>query len=204
VKIDDSLLDAIIYDWYVKNSFIDHISDNNFNTDNFRHCNFHEFGDFANQGFELELSKKKAIFSRNGGMYFPHKVNTSLTKSYTPKQNGFDFEIELSSEAEGKFNYVLEHNFHFSDYELLSINGTDLQEEDCIKATQTLEIVDKHLNKKILIHLDRPFDLHYFQLKTLSQSEEGFDLSVQGVSFAMSVPFSEQLHIKGNLEIVDV
>lgn len=67
-----------------------------------------------------------------------------------------------------------------------------------------LEILDAHLGQKITVTLEHPFDLHYFQLKTLSQSEQGFDLSVQGVSFAMKVPFSEGLELKGTLEVVDV
>ncbi|MBL0721465.1 MAG: DUF1926 domain-containing protein [Sulfurovum sp.] len=49
LKINDEMKDALVYDWYIKNSFIDHISDNSFNTDNFKDCSFREFGDFANQ-----------------------------------------------------------------------------------------------------------------------------------------------------------
>jgi hypothetical protein len=52
--------------------------------------------------------------------------------------------------------------------------------------------------------LDQSCDIHYFQLKTLSQSEHGFDLSVQGISFAMVVPFSKDISIKGTLEVKDV
>ncbi|MGB5965006.1 MAG: alpha-amylase/4-alpha-glucanotransferase domain-containing protein [Sulfurimonadaceae bacterium] len=204
VDIDDTLRDAIIYDWYLKNSFVDHISDANFNGDNFRHCNFCEYGDFANQPFDVSLAKKKVTFSRDGGLYFPQKVKTRLEKVYTPKNSGFDFEITLSTEAKGAFKYVLEHNFHFADYETVTINGEALTEEGTVMRTKTLEIYDAHLKQNITVELDQPCDIYYFQLKTLSQSEQGFDLSVQGISFAMMLPFSEVLNIKGSLEVVDV
>jgi hypothetical protein len=204
IAVDDALRNAIIYDWHLKNSFVDHISDANFNGDNFRYANFHEFGDFANQPFELSTTKQGAAFSRDGGVYLPNKVPTNITKVYTPKQESFDFSISLSTEATQDFNYVLEHNFHFADYEIITINGEKLQDEGAMKQIESLEIYDAHLQKSITINLGQTCDLYYFQLKTLSQSEHGFDLSVQGVSFAMVVPFNGSLILEGSLEIANV
>ena len=204
IKVDDTLLDAIIYDWYLKNSFIDHISDENFNSDNFRHCNFREYGDFCNQPFDVSSKKKKVTFSREGGLYFPEKVQAHIQKSYMPKNSGFDFEIAFSTEATGRFNYVLEHNFHFADYDTITVNSEALAENGKIEHVSVLEIYDGYLKQKINIVLDQPCDIHYFQLKTLSQSEHGFDLSVQGISFAMVIPFNNALSIKGSLEVMNV
>ncbi|WP_309499841.1 alpha-amylase/4-alpha-glucanotransferase domain-containing protein [Sulfurovum sp.] len=201
MEVDDTLRDAIIYDWYLKNSFVDHISDECFNTDTFRHCNFREYGDFANQPFEVLLKKKKVTFSRDGGLYFPEKMQAYLKKSYMPKNSGFDFEIKLSTEATGCFNYVLEHNFHFADYGAITVNGESLSEDGRVEHASALEIYDGYLKQKIIIMLDQPCSIYYFQLKTLSQSENGFDLSVQGVSFAMLIPFSKALLIEGSLEV---
>ncbi len=204
VEIDDTLHDAIIYDWYLKNSFVDHISDDHFCVDNFRHCNFQEFGDFTNQAFDVSLGKKKVTFSRDGGLYFPEKVSTRLEKTYMPNKRGFDFEIDLTTKAEGKFNYVLEHNFHFSNYTSMTINGNPLLDEGSVLQTKTLEIYDAQLKQNIVIELDHICDVYYFQLQTLSQSEHGFDLSLQGISFAMVIPFSSNLSIKGSLEVTNV
>ena len=204
MAVDDNLRDAIIYDWYLKNSFVDHISDEHFNGDNFRHCNFHEFGDFSNQPFDVSHDNKKVTFSRDGGLYFPEKMPTHLRKTYIPNKNGFGFEINLSTEAKGRFNYVLEHNLHFTDYETVTVNGDLLHEEGMIVQTKLLAIYDAHLKQMITIELDQACDIYYFQLKTLSQSEQGFDLSVQGVSFAMVIPFSHDLSIKGALEVTHV
>lgn len=202
--VDDSLRNAIIYDWYLKNSFIDHISDEHFNGDNFRYCNFTEYGDFANQPFEMEVLKKRVSFWRDGGVYLPDKQPTRLEKSYISNQKGFDFRVMLNSDAQRTFQYILEHNLHFADYEQVRINGEALGEEGSLKGLKNLEIHDRHLKQMIVITLDKPFDLYYFRLNTLSQSEEGFDLSAQGVSFAMTMPFSQTLTLNGSLEVIDV
>jgi len=202
--VDEALRDAIVYDWYLKNSFVDHISDSEFGSDNFKRCNFREFGDFADQPFEMELGKKEVTFSRHGGLYSPDKEETLVKKTYTPSRNGFDFEILLETEAKDVFTYVLEHNLHFAEYAYMTINGKPLAEEGCLKQIKSLSLYDAYLNKEITFTLDQPFDLYYFQLKTLSQSEHGFDLSVQGISLAMVIPFSKALHLKGALEVRDV
>ncbi len=204
VKVDDTLRNAIIYDWYLKNSFVDHISDERFNGDNFRYCNFTEYGDFANQPFEVELDKHQVTFWRDGGLYFPEKMPTRLDKTYISNKSGFDFNINLATQAEGNFNYVLEYNFHFADYEKILINGEVLEDEGSFKAVKILEIHDAMLKQKIIIKLNVPCDIYYFQLKTLSQSEHGFDLSVQGIGFAMVMPFNKLLTINGSLEVKHV
>ncbi len=202
--VDEALRDAIVYDWYLKNSFVDHISDSEFGSDNFKRCDFREFGDFANQSFEMELGTKQVTFSRHGGLYSFDKEDTLLKKTYTPDRDGFDFEISLETEARDVFHYVLEHNLHFAEYAYMTINGKPLAEEGCLKQIKSLTLYDAYLNKEITFTLDQPFDLYYFQLKTLSQSEHGFDLSVQGISLAMVIPFSKELHFKGALEVRDV
>ena len=203
-EIDDKLRDSIIYDWYLKNSFIDHISDEHFSYDNFRYSNFHEYGDFANQPFEVEYDKKKIVFSREGGLYLPQKAKALLQKSYYPKTDGLNFEIRLSTEAKENFKYILEHNFHFANYETIKINGEPMIEKGVFKQVQSIEIYDDYLKKNILINLNHMCDIYYFPLKTLSQSDQGFDLSIQSISFAMIIGFKEELLIKGSLEITDV
>ena len=144
------------------------------------------------------------IFSREGGLYFPQKAAASLQKSYYPKRHGFDFEISLSAASGRGLSYVLEHNFHFGEYESMTINGEPMRREGRCEKTQKLEIHDAYLKQKITISIDHRCDIYYFPLQTLSQSETGFELSTQGISFAMVVPFDGQLSLKGSLEVADV
>lgn len=204
IEVDDTLRDALIYDWYHKNSFVDHISDGNFNGDNFRHCDFREYGDFANQPFEAKRDKNTVTFARQGGMYMAEKAVTRLEKSFSFAAESIAFAYRLESEATGDFTYVMEHNFHFSDYGQVLINGVLLAETGSIEKSDTLEIRDLALKKKILVRTDRAFKTHYFQLQTLSQSEQGFDLSVQGLSIALVFDFDGMLEMNGTLEITRV
>lgn len=204
IAVSEELKNSLIYDWYLKNSFIDHISDANFNLGNFKYANFREFGDFTNQAFQVQTTEDSIEFSRDGGIYLEKKYATALHKTYTPNKNGFDFSLDVQTQAEGTFTYVMEHNFHFGEYEMVRVNGLILEDEGTLKNVQTLELQDLFLQQKILITLDKACDIHYFELKTLSQSEHGFDLSTQGVSFAILLPFENSLSIKGSLEISNV
>jgi hypothetical protein len=203
-EITDELRDNVIYDWYLKNSFIDHFSNDAFSYDSFRYCNFREYGDFANQAFEVAYDETSVQFTRDGGLYFPEKTEAKLTKTYTMATKGFDFNLNFQSTFKKSLSYVLEHNFHFLDYTTLSINGELINNKEGIRQIKTLEIVDTTLKKKITIRTDIPFDLLYFPLQTLSQSEKGFDLTIQGVSMAMVFPFVGSFSIQGSLEMTDV
>ncbi len=202
--VNDALRDAIIYDWYLKNSFVDHISDRSFNVENFRHCNFREYGDFANQSYRSSKTKNSISFTREGGIYTDERANASLEKNFTFTSSAIEFSLHLKSDAKGDFTYVMEHNFHFADYEKIRINGVNLAQIGTIEETQTIEIEDLYLEKKIIIRTDTPFKVHYFQLQTLSQSEQGFDLSVQGLSLALVFAFDTVLDLSGVLEITRV
>ncbi|MGD9653783.1 MAG: alpha-amylase/4-alpha-glucanotransferase domain-containing protein [Sulfuricurvum sp.] len=204
VEIDDSIRETVIYDWYLKNSFIDHISDGSFDLQRFKRCDFREYGDFANQPFEAGYTQEKVTFSRDGGLYFPEKAFARLEKHYIPSVEGIGFEITFSTDDERTLNYVLEHNFHFADYKALRINGADAEEEGMSVQTDRLEIIDGYLNKRLLLRFSQPCDIYYFSLKTLSQSEKGFDLSTQGISFAAVFAFSKTISIRGELEVFDV
>ncbi len=203
-SFDDTLRDAIIYDWYLKNSFVDHISDEHFNTESFRHCNFREYGDFANQPFESSKSKDSITFIRQGGIYRDEKVKTTLSKHFTFGSDTINFALGLESETTGHFCYVMEHNFHFCDYEQILINNVPLDMEGSIESIDTLVIIDRVLKKKITLRVSESFSMHYFQLQTLSQSEQGFDFSVQGLSIALVFDFETSLSIEGSLEITRV
>jgi hypothetical protein len=204
VEIDETLRDAVIYDWYLKHSFVDHVSDESFSGDTFRRCSFREYGDFANQPFESEHSGKGASFRREGGLYFPEKSPARLEKRFVPKPCGIDFVIDLTARTSRPLRYVMEHNFHFADYDAVTVNGEALGEAGQCRGVKQVVIADGHLGRTITITLETPFDLHYFRLETLSQSEKGFDLTPQCVSFAMVVPFGGQLSLRGALEAGDV
>ncbi len=194
LEINDEMRNALIYDWYIKNSFIDHISDDSFDIYNFRNCNFKEFGDFANQPFESTINDNNIIFNRNGGLYDDKKYISTLNKTYTPNDNGFLFDIKFDTTMNRDLKYILELNLHFADYDEVKIS----------KNRNRLDILDNFTKKIISISLNNEFELYYYSLDTLSQSEKGFDLTTQGISIGLAVPFRLNFDIQGKLEVKDV
>jgi len=204
IKITEKLTNAIIYDWHQKNSFVDHITDLAFNVENFKYANFREFGDFANQAFTLAHTQESLTFSRHGGIYDGIKQETTLSKTYTPLPNGTAFEISLATESQESYFYVLECNFHFAEYDSTTLNSEPLQEMQTQEQLDKIVLHDNYLGKKITLTLSQACKLHAFKLNTLSQSEEGFDLSTQGLSLALVFDFSQRLTLNGTLEISNV
>lgn len=201
---DDTLKEAIVYDWYQKNSFIDHISDGSFTSESFRQCTFREYGDFANQPFRSGLTQNGVDFVRDGGIYTDHCSAVTLSKRFTFLESGIEFMITLEGSHDTTYRYVMEYNFHFSDYETLTINNEKVLSEGRLGDICVLEMNDPVLHKKIVLSFDQQSDCYYFKLQTLSQSEEGFDLTVQGLSIAFSFPYENSLAVSGRLEIADV
>ncbi|WP_415396130.1 alpha-amylase/4-alpha-glucanotransferase domain-containing protein [Sulfurimonas sp. CS5] len=202
--INEEIKEALVYDWYIKNSFVDHISDKSATLENFRSCSFKEYGDFANQPFLYSKDSEAIVFEREGGVYLPQKYNTHLKKSYITKQNGFRFKIELATDSDYFFNYILELNLHFAEYEKVRVNGEKISVGAKKERMKSLEITDSYLDKKIIISLDREVDFLYYPLKTVSQSEQGFDLTTQSLSMAFVLPFSKNFSLEGVLEVEDV
>lgn len=203
-QIDDTLRDAIIYDWYLKNSFIDHFSDECFDLERFRHCRFRECGDFANQPSECRIDNNRVIFSRNGGIYCPDKVEARLVKGYECVENEIRFDLSFESSVERELHYALEYNFHFSDIDNVRINSRPIDEEGQLEGCSVIELHDGELKKMIILSFDRPCRVRYFRLKTLSQSEQGFDLTVQALSIMVEFGFKGCFNLTGSMEINNV
>ena len=203
-RTDEEIQDALVYDWYLKNSFIDHISDKSMTLESFRHCNFREYGDFVNQPFVHAVENDTISFAREGGIYLPQKHPATLIKSYRNTECGFDFVIDFNTDFDYFFNYMLELNFHFAEYAKVKLNGNSVSLGAKIERVKSLEIEDGYLRKKITLRVDSQVDILYYPLKTVSQSEQGYDLTIQGLSIGLVLPFSKNFSLEGSLEVSDV
>jgi len=201
LDINETMRDALIYDWYIKNSLIDHITDESFTLESFRECNFRELGDFSNQPFETSFSQDKIDFKRNGGLYLEQKYDSKLHKSYFIRNNGFDFMINFSTTIQKSLQYALEFNLHFADYETLLINDQPATQKRKIENIKKVTLLDAFTKKRVTIALSQKFDLYFYPLETLSQSEKGFDLTIQAISLALVIPFEKDFNIAGKVKI---
>ena len=201
-KIDEKLRENLIFDWHLKYSFIDHISNEPFSLQSFKHANFRELGDFANQPFELD--KKSKTFSRSGGIYLDKKYDTTITKRYSFKENQIKQDFTCESDFKDTAYYGVEFNLHFAHPHKVTFNDNFIDNGLNLKSIKTLDIVDDFTKQKITLSFDTPLDMSAYILGTISQSEKGYDMVNQQISFILSTTFKQSLEISINIEVSDV
>ena len=201
-QIDETLEAGLIYDWHPKHSFIDHFSPNPFDLETFRDASFREAGDFANQPFELDVQTH--TFVRNGGIHLERKYATDLTKRYLFEDEGVTLDLSCNSEYEGELYYGMEFNIHLAHPHLALLNGQKIGEGLSHSAIDVLSIVDTFTQKRITLTCSQKCDFSGYILKTVSQSESGFDTVAQQISLLFSCPFRSKLQLKMKLEVSDV
>ena len=204
VSISDEVKDALYFDWYVKNSFIDHVSNESFTLENFKKCKFWEYGDFTNQPFDYEIKDNNITFKREGGIYFDKKYNATLLKNYNIMDKGFDFVIDFETVSPNSYLYALEFNLHFADLKKVFFNDSAVCDDVEMDGLDEFHLLDGYTKRKMVLSTKQPFKLLSTPLNTVSKSEKGYDLMTQGVSFAFLFPFEKSLKIEGSLRIENV
>lgn len=190
----------IVYDWYNKNSFIEHFTDK-FNLEEFRTCSFRELGDFVNQCSDVISDSEKVVFSRNGGLYTDTgKTPCNIVKTYNVTEKGIAFQIDIKTAKPVDCDFVSEYNLHFADYKKVSINGSLMKESDSLKGRKFV-ISDPYLEMNISFEFDKEVDFSYFVIYTVSQSESGVDLTAQGVTFLASSHFNGRSTFSGKMTL---
>lgn len=198
-KVDEEYKKYLVYDWYNKNSFIDHFVPE-FNAEEFKNVTFSEMGDFVNQPAEMKTDKASVIFTREGGLYKDGvKHDTRMEKTYTPVKNGLGFEIDIKGGLDSV--YVMELNLHFNNMADATINGKPLSDE-VFTPSKTFIIKDTNTPKSVKIEFDKPAELSTYIVKTLSQSESGADLTDQGICLLIPFKMEGGLNVKGKLELI--
>ncbi len=204
VPISDEVKNALHFDWYVKNSFIDHISNETFTLENFKKCKFWEYGDFANQPFDYELKDNNITFKREGGIYFDKKYDATLIKNYHIIDKGFDFTVDFVTVSPKSYLYALEFNLHFADLEKVFFDSFTLSSDIEMDDMNEFYLSDDYTKRKIVFFVNQPFKLISTPLNTVSKSEKGYDLMTQGVSFVFLFAFKKSFNIKGSLRMENV
>ncbi len=202
MQLDGSLQEHLNFDWYLKRSFIDHITNETFDIKSFYRCNFREYSDFANQPFEYLEEENAVRFFRDGGIYEDAaSYRSRLEKRFLKRDNGFGFEITLETESKNSYLYFIELSLHFADYSKVKIDGVKFNKRHEENSIGMFAIEDGFTNRLIRFRLNNLFRLMVVPLNTVSKSEKGFELTTQGLSFAIAMPFSRSLKLKGELEL---
>jgi hypothetical protein len=206
LKVDQEI--SLDYDWYLKKSAIDHITAKEISIEDLERNSFPEYGDFANQPYEVTKStKKKLNLKRNGGIYKDNKkLDTCVVKKYFFKNNYIDINETVLSASSEKFTFMHEWNFHFADLDKLFFNGVRLEKgkqySNLEIIAKELRIYDRYLDKTFLFSFDRKIKVFVAALNSISQSEQGVDITNQGVTLGFLYPFEKRLQFDIRFKIV--
>jgi len=201
VAVNESLRAELIYDWYEKNSFVDHFSCNEFTLKNFQTLAFKEIGDFANQPFELKNKK----FIRKGAIYLNEGIYPSkLQKKYSFDTNAIHLKSKFKTQYTEKLYFAQEFNLHFAHPRQITFNEHTLEDGFSEYDVEKLSIKDDFTKKSLIITTNQKCNIFAFILHTVSQSEDGFEKIAQQVSFIFTTAFTSALQLEFSLEIKNV
>jgi alpha-amylase/alpha-mannosidase (GH57 family) len=195
----------LVYDWYERNSFIDHFTEN-FNLQEFSKMSFHELGDFANKDANLIADKRSICFERIGGLYINNECfKTFMKKYFYLEKNLLNAQISINTEYPENLFYVLEFNCHFYHINNITINDTAAKDISQLSG-KIFKLIDGVLNKCVCLEFNESVQMHWYIVKTVSQSEKGVDLTDQCICLLLPFTFAKQLNlnIKIYVENLDV
>ncbi|MGE4317562.1 MAG: alpha-amylase/4-alpha-glucanotransferase domain-containing protein [Deferribacterales bacterium] len=185
----------LIYDWHNKNSFVDHFV-KTFSSEEFKAMTFGELGDFANQPADVNCSKTKVVFKRDGGLYLNgQKHPCSVKKEYSFTKKGMKAVIEIDTGLDEEIDYVMEMNFHFNSLADVAVNGVSAAEPFGMKAKK-FAMKDPHTPSGLVMEMNVDSDVYVYPVMTVSQSESGADLTRQGVCMLFSYKMKKNMKIE--------
>lgn len=197
-----SYQDMLVFDSYVKNSFLDHITDYSLSLENFYDGSFRRYSDFIGTPFEyVSIEKDRVVIDALGEIKGEQSFGAKIEKDFALLNDGIEFEIKLDSSCDYNLRYVCEFNLHFQNQEEVDIGGLGEIDRHIFKAQKSIVLKDNSLKREIVIEFDRDVEFFVYQVSTLSQSESGFDMTKQGYSIAAVLNYSKKFELKGSMKI---
>ena len=187
------LEDCLVYDDRLRKSMIDHFWDETVNVQQVASNEAMERGDFADGQYEATIRRNpdriQVLLKRQGNTW---GVPLSITKGLTLEQGSSEIEIAYLIEGlqqDARFHFGVEFNFagmpdgqddrYFSDSHGVSLGqlGSTLD----LEQQQQIRLSDDWLGLSVALHFDQVGGLWAFPIRSVSQSESGFELVHQSV-----------------------
>ena len=193
IKKDIKEPPQLFYDWYERNSFIDHFFSEKATVEDYEKCDFFEMGDFVNQKYDFEIENGIIVLTRKGGIY---KSNTLISRLYLTKifrltDGNINCHYAIKNIGENFINtrFGIEFNL-FPTFLVTGGGGIEIKNETVAlfkksyyEDLNSIILYDEKQNLRFGIETSRNCNLFYFPVKTVSQSEKGFDTTTQCLSF---------------------
>ena len=197
---EEGLEDYLIYDWYHRRLFQDHLIPAGENLQGFSRAQYLEWGDFVNQPYELvetaeQPGQASCCLRRNGNIWSqdgPWPV--TINKSFRLQEKGLDtlYTIHAQKQPHNGIRFAVELNFSLlsetdPDKHLLLPDGRVFGLQQARQADQVrgLSIVNRTDGYRLDLELDDPASLWCFPIETVSQSESGLERTYQGSSLTL-------------------
>lgn len=200
VKLGDEVKDKIAFDWYNRQFLIDHFIDS-YDFLRIKRCEFQEMGDFVNKPFEYKFCDNGVRFKRDGGIYKDKKYRTVVDKYFEPHNEDLFFKYDITTEKDQIF-YALELNFHFFDNESVVLNNN--LKEGIFEGKSKFEVSSIGFPVKFFMEFDNvsPDSVIFYMVETVSQSESGVDLTLQGWSLNFIFNVEKRLSFSGRFGFI--
>ncbi|NJE85513.1 DUF1926 domain-containing protein [Thermococcus sp. CX2] len=180
-KIPDEIKRELAYDSHLRAILQDHFLPAETSLDDYRLVRYTELGDFIDKPYEFELGGGAVKLWRDGNVA-GRPVRVEKTVKLT--EDGFVAEYYVKSEARALFGVELNLAVH-----------SVVEEPDEFEANK-IEVNDPYGIGRVILELDRSALVWKFPIKTLSQSEAGWDFIQQGVSYTVLFPVDGELRFR--------
>ncbi len=166
-KLPAEAAELMRYDWYPRSSMIDHFFRPGTTLDDFRRIDFGEQGDFVDGEYSFEASGRTLRLERRGAVWAgEERVPLAVRKTVACSAGEVRVDIEVENLSGKPFDLTYGSEWSFlafpNEIELLGAAGAQLYDRDLQFVPAAADAV------------------WAFALRTLSQSEEGFDIIHQG------------------------
>lgn len=199
VNVKEAGLENILfYDWYKRNSLIDHLLSENTTLKSFSECKYGECGDFVNQPYDVvSNSKTDVVLERDGNLRVDNKTYPLRIRKSIKTGKAIKVEYELNNTGKSAISLWFGVEFNLT---LLAGNNKDRYyaiPEKNIKSQpmntrgedndiKELEITDAYNKFKVQFDWTKADLLWRFPIETVSHSEGGLERTYQGSSIMPS------------------
>lgn len=187
---------ALHFDSYRRGSFVDHFCPPDIDLEQLKRCSYHEYGDFARSPFWIEEEGENWVVLKREGDVDGSPVR--LEKNYRLEIDALDVSITIDHATRPGVWYLCELNLHFANPGdvLVRADGEMLRErEGALHGLSTLSLADPYTNETMQIALNRETTAFIHPVMSVSQSEQGIELTQQGIMIAFAFLYEPGMQI---------
>jgi len=191
---EENLDKLLHYDWYRRESFVDHFFMGDVTLEQMMQCRFVERGEFVDKPYTCSIiknaSQARVALERTSNVWtgsVRHEVN--VQKKFMMRKDSPELECEYIITASDplEITFAVECNLAFPGkepefwhYRLKDgTNAGHLEGQYTFEAQDEIGVVDKLKNLDISLRYTMPAEIWLFPILTVSQSESGFEHTFQ-------------------------